>query len=78
MFGFNGIVHLAWPAGSPSIGYFEFSFDGGGTWVTLITFAAAPLVVDEGVMVATGITRFRREAVGGGTVPIRFGGWRFQ
>ncbi len=76
IFGFNGIVHFSWPAAGPSQAFFEFSFNGGITWVTLITFNVGD--VAESVMVATGITRVRRAAVGVGTWPITFGGWRFQ
>lgn len=75
VFGFNGMVHLDWPAGAPSQAYFEFQW-GTGIWATLITFPIAGGQAIS-VMVANGLTRVRRQAAGVGNWAIRYGGWQF-
>lgn len=75
VFGFNGMVHLDWPAGAPSQAYFEFDY-GAGVWVTLFTFLVGGGQMIS-VMVANGLTRVRRQAAGVGLWNIRFGGWQF-
>lgn len=76
VFGFNGILHLFWAGPAPSLAYFQFTSDAGATWDTLYTFALAGGQMIS-VMVATGITRVRRQNAGGGVHPIQYGGWRF-
>ena len=76
VFGFNGVVHLDWPAGAPSQAYFDFSPDGGITWFVLITFPIAG-AAENSIMVANGITRIRRQAAGVGLWQMRWGGYQF-
>ena len=75
VFAFNGIVHLDWPAGAPSQAYFEFQW-GTGVWVTLFTFLPGGGQMLS-VMVANGLTRIRRQALGVGNWAIRYGGFQF-
>ncbi len=78
VFGFNGIVHLSWPAGGPPGSQVFFEFDRGfGLWETTYTFPAGGGTLMN-AMVATGIVRLRRDGLGGGNWPMRYGGWRFQ
>lgn len=74
VFGFNGVVHLDWPAGAPSQAYFEYT-PGGGVWVVLFTFPMAGAVLMNAT-VANGITRIRRQAAGIGQWQIRYGGFQ--